>query len=531
MIIQLIILLIIKRYMFLEIPLYYSTSSETLSNITLEKDLSSSISLININFHSLFLLQGGLPTLKLGLGNLSSIYTLLFDTGSHYLALPNLNCSCSINNYDNKDYFKEKMKLRNVMFNFEGGLSRLNLSINNLNMSNFDYFAINQSDMTFSNFDGILGMNLFNKNLQSSSSSFINELYDYKALNKRNFLIKKSLDNEFMLNFDSDILSSLNQTNFTFCNTMMDEHHFDNLIYSNQNWQCNLSNIFFGNDENFSSSIRINDYAGFSTGINYIVAPYKFLSIFLNIYFKGNKDCHKIYDGSLFEQRFSIICLSDNITFSDFDSMSLVFNGYSYIIPSRDLFMKIKGENQKNYYLFRVVFALTDNSKWIIGQPFLKQNEIILFDYDDLKIWFKNENKHNYSSKVSDIKETHVNNATLNISIIYGTLIIISIVVIVFYVLTSFCSSSIDYSINNNEDEIELELKVFKGLKEQNEENSKSNNDNDFLKENQKSVSYIAATTNLFLNASEVNMNPGKVSQIFQNFNKSEEQFNNIKLK
>jgi hypothetical protein len=444
----------------IEIPIYYTHRINNISSIEILENVHSHFSLKNINFHSLFLMEGGLPTVKAIINNGSEVSNLLLDTGSPFIGFGNSNCSCSNQSFDFN--YTNMKKIDSQLYYFEGSLINIDLTINQqINIQEFNVFSINSSNFNFLQFDGIFGLNLINSLKPKNTGSFIQNLIDKKLVENNNFILHNSNENNKNLIIGSDISNSEND-NLTHCHSYLKQHEksIKNYVYYNDYWICNLSNIYFGEIDNFNSTITTNDFAIFSTGINYIVAPYKYISLIYNSFFFKfyKKECHEISEESIYTEHFSIICKADNLNLDDFQSFNLIFNGISYKIPPQDMFLKIQGSTGRFYYIFRVLFTFTENFEWIIGQPFLKQNELIIFDNDNLKIFFKNKQMKNFTKFVKDIKVEDVSISTQTI-IIIGTLVAVCTVAFLTYIFRTFCCEDEYYEVQEDE----VEIKVFKG--------------------------------------------------------------------
>jgi hypothetical protein len=415
-------------------------------------------------------------------------------------------------------------KIDSQLYYFEGGLINIDMTMNQqINIQEINIFSINSSNFNLSQFDGIFGLNLINPLKPKNTGSFIQNLIDKKLIQNNNFVIQNSNENNTNLNIGSE-LSYPENDNLTHCHSYLKQHKksLKNYVYYNDYWICNLSNIYYGEIDNFNSTIQINDIAIFSTGINYIVAPYKYISLFFNTFFNKyyKKECHEITEESIYTEHFSIICKADNLKLDDFQSLNLIFNGISYKIPPQDMFLRIQSSTGSFYYIFRILFTFTENFEWIIGQPFLKQNELIIFDNDNLKISFKNNQKRNFTKFVKDIKVEDISISTQMIVII-GTLVGVFTIGFLTYIFRSFCFEEEYYEVQEDE----VEIKVFKGADSKEIEilTKRFEKKNvDVMELPQKSIiENNVTTTNLYGNTTEAKMVPKSVD-ILMKLNKIE---------
>ena len=346
------------------------------------------------------------------IGNPSQTFSVLLDTGSNYFWINSDNClGCGSKNKlitDNSKTYNFTNELINI--NYISGTLKGKISSdivkmnNNINISNFNFVLINESNINFE-LDGIFGLSKNIKDINNYKLSPISQLFENNIFNKNIFILDFP-NNNFFIGEKPPYLNSYH-------NISCERKSIYGL--NNYYWKCiskkiKTHNICFKSEENNII---------FNSGINSVVFSLNYIEFFKNIisYSKilTNAKCQisktqesdLIY--TLFCENFDNLINKENNEFAklykeEFISIYLDDNKNSISFKLEDLYDKMN----KNFKLYFI--EIPDNTI-TLGIPLFEKysimfnkdkEEIILFD-NKKEISYNESDNINVYSKIAII--------------------------------------------------------------------------------------------------------------------------------
>ena len=205
--------------------------------------------------------------------------------------------------------------------------------------------------------------------------NFIGLLKEKKLINKKMFSLdpnnKELIIGEKPLEYSGQLYTTCNQSE---TNDLDDEYR--------AGWACDLTHIFFGVDtknKDLDSKMEVDARVMFDSAYPYISIPKRHLNDFRNKFIKPlfNDSCTKVKENDM---RY-LVC--DNEDLVKQASMAFVMEGYAYIIPWNQLF--VKNDEGKYESLFR--FYKENDNIFGFGAPFFNEYTLV-FDMEDAKVGF-----------------------------------------------------------------------------------------------------------------------------------------------
>jgi hypothetical protein len=414
-----------------------------------------------------------LPIMKVNLGTPPQSLNLILNTAIFYTTITHYKCNICTNTsslynpqYSNT-YKMEEDKTFNYLNTFmDGFIFFEKIFLHNL-YDRIDYFGLslitkyyNRSEL---NFSGYLGLNKNYINNGGNTFSLMDMLFQDK------FIIQKRFRFNFASNYSNNrlILGNVfneydNQTSFySSCNanhkTNLKSQYLKNSDLYDY-WFCNLSSIHFNiikdmvnnsiiDEKNYlNNSINVNKFAIFSTAERKILAPFHFMSIFIEKLSKYvssvNFTCKIIQKNLNTTHNHSMLfldCPNSNSNISslisnlEFD-ISFVFNGFAYVVENKNLYKKINVENNSSdREIYEIVIEFDDELEFfILGMSFLS-NFDVLFLKDKNEIGFFNGKRLNFTNFTLDIVEVESDSKGSSFKFYIGNILII--LVIIFFII------------------------------------------------------------------------------------------------
>ena len=228
---------------------------------------------INLNFTN-----ENLYYFNIEVGTPSQLFSILIDTGSNYFWINSNSCiSCKSTRKfitDKSNTYNNTNKLINLNYisgNLKGTISSDIVKFNNnINISNFNFILVNESDINFE-LDGILGLSKNIKDFDNKELSPLNQIYKQKLFNNNIFTLDFPNKNFFI----GEYPSYLNLYNNITCKRKS--------IYNLNNfyWKCIAKKIKFSESLYYSNSNGHNII--FNSGLNSMVFSLNYMDFFKNV--------------------------------------------------------------------------------------------------------------------------------------------------------------------------------------------------------------------------------------------------------
>jgi len=386
---------------------------------------------------------------SLGIGSYPQFSEVLLDTGSNILWIAGIDCIPCKGikyrfNHSKSLTYKNTTQIYDIVYgtgSTRGYLSYDNVLIGNLTVDEFK-FLLSYDSGTDMFSDGILGLGNFYVNMEDSFS-LIDQLFYQGKISRRIFSQKLNKDETGILNigdFPEEIKNNKNDTGLSLgkCACLPISMYRKPNIY----WECELDQIFFGNDIN--NTINVNSRINFDTGTNFILMPQFFLKkyiidVYLRYYFERLLCVAKPV------QDFIHIICDSSLVYSDLENLNFRFGEYVIIFRPEELF-----EDYGRILQFKISSSMEESlDLWILGAPLLKKF-LMVFDKDNQEISFYGRDVKN----VGEIKEK-TNTLLIIILILSGCLVIL----LVFNLIKYFIKKNkyrdeqynyVNFNINNN---------------------------------------------------------------------------------
>ena len=418
--ILIILITIIKQIKSLiEIPLYsINVTSYKTPELKIKKSTLSNTKLFknSIIDEDLILILDNLLCIPINIGTPPQYFRVIFDTGSHALWVPNINCkeTSKKNHHFNKSK-STTYKSTGEGFEFLYGTGYCKgyigvdiIQFKNINFS-FNFGVADFVDFNVTNIDGIIGAMRKDPNSFPNNKIFFYTLKKLGLINNTLFSVKRISNSSIAKLYLGGKHEDFNNTNTGSCKLN------PNLQYG-YFWTCNLQYLVFGNVNDFSKNAYdgLNIPTIFDTGTNIIYAP---LSLKDTVY-KGinNKNCELIKEKEIVY----ILCSKlDNIS-----EISLVFGNYIFTIPNEKMFMKqnMLGEE---FYICNFIFAET--KMMILGMPFFELFHTLFDDQNQQLVFYSDK------SNIIYIKDK------ITFWFLYKKIIITIIIIVIITILIVLC--------------------------------------------------------------------------------------------
>ena len=358
-------------------------------------------------------------------GTPSQTFSILLDTGSNFFWINNYTC---INCKSKKKFIKDKSETYNstnkqinidyISGDLKGIISSDIVKFNNnINISNFYFILINESNINFE-LDGILGLSKNIRDFDNYELSPLNLIYEQKLFNNNIFTLDFPNKNFYV----GENPSYLNLYNNITCKRKS--------IYNLNNfyWKCISKKIKFSNSLDYSKENNII----FNSGINAMVFSFNYIDFFKNIILCNkllNRAKCEIKKSEENEQIYSLICeniinlinkeKSEYTKIYEEKFLSIYFddNFNSIEFDLRDLY----DELNKN---FKIYFIDIPNNTIVAGIP-LFEKYIVTLNQDTNQIIIYYNKKRIYNSWFNQ-------NILIKFSIIF--VVICAILIIIYYI-------------------------------------------------------------------------------------------------
>ena len=423
--ILIILITIIKQIKSLiEIPLYsINVTSYKTPELKIKKSTLSNTKLFknSIIDEDLILILDNLLCIPINIGNPPQYFRVIFDTGSHALWVPNINCeeTSKKNHHFNKSK-STTYKSTGEGFEFLYGTGYCKgyigvdiIQFKNINFS-FNFGVADFVDFNVTNTDGIIGAMRKDPNYFKNDKIFFYTLKKLGLINNTLFSVKRISNSSTGKLYLGGKHEDFNKTNTGSCKLN------PNLQYGYY-WTCNLQYLVFGNVSNFPTNAYdpLNIPTIFDTGINIIYAP---LSLKDTVYKGINSTNCQLFE----ENKYHIILCSK---LGNISEISLVFGNYIFTIPNEKMFMKqnMLGEE---FYICNFIFAET--KMMILGMPFFELFHTLFDDQNQQLVFYSDKSNIIYIKDKITFWFLYKNIIIITIFII---IVIIAISIVLWYLL------------------------------------------------------------------------------------------------
>ena len=439
-------------------PLFLSEENKTLS-----KEFKNAM-ILNFTY------QDALPLLRINLGDPPQRLHLILNTAIFHSTITNIKCNIcnntSVNLFNpqlSSTYKPDEDRTFSYLNSEMEGLIFFEKIYLYNQLDHVDYFGLSlitkYLNRTQLNNSGYLGLNRNYFNHGGNTFSIIDILFQDK------FIIKKSFRFNFASNYSKNKLILGNvfneydnfTNNYTSCYSnhkiKIASTYLLNTVFSDY-WYCNLSYIYFDYNSNSSlndtiflkNSILINKYAIFSTAEPIIISPIEYLGTIYNKikqFFEFINILNKCTVINIKSAPIQVECnYNKSVNFNFIENMnfslSLVFNGYAYIIENHNLFLRVLYEENNNIIkeIYEVQIRFDEKIQFfVIGMNFLRNFDII-FSKEFDEVGFYNGRKINLNNFTIDSSSDQTSRSNFSFKIFFGNLLILISVIafIIWYI-------------------------------------------------------------------------------------------------
>ena len=278
----------------------------------------------------------------------------------------------------NNKYFQKRLFGRRIT----GFEAKDVLTINGKDYSKINFLILESSE-SFRIMDGLIGLG-YTPNSDERKFSIILQLFENGVIPHKVFSQKYFTERKGQLTI-GEIPKYIvkDYTHYGRCSAL--DKIVDGKKYKNNNWECKIDLIYFGNDEkNIISIPGNNDNEQRMSFLSYRKRSFVPLDIFEQIgktYLKKEiKDNKCIVKHEL---RYSFYECDENI---NIQNITFVFGDWEFMVDSKDLFVKKKEGDKKELILYH-----KDNFEvFLLGRSILKGFEMV-YDYANKQIGFYHE--------------------------------------------------------------------------------------------------------------------------------------------
>ena len=278
----------------------------------------------------------------------------------------------------NNKYFQKRLFGRRIT----GFEAKDVLTINGKDYSKINFLILESSE-SFRIMDGLIGLG-YTPNSDERKFSIILQLFENGVIPHKVFSQKYFTEQKGQLTI-GEIPKYIvkDYTHYGRCSAL--DKIVDGKKYKNNNWECKIDLIYFGNDEkNIISIPGNNDNEQRMSFLSYRKRSFVPLDIFEQIgktYLKKEiKDNKCIVKHEL---RYSFYeCDNDTLT----QNITFVFGDWEFMVDSKDLFINKRDKDRKEFILYH-----KDNFEvFLLGRSILKGFEMV-YDYANKQIGFYHE--------------------------------------------------------------------------------------------------------------------------------------------
>ena len=363
----------------------------------------------------------GLFAISLSIGYPKHDFLLLIDTTSDFTWVRGTNCTfCSYteNIYDEKESISviyptnyPFITISDIRGSVSGVIVLDDVKLESFYASKLEILIASEDE--FLEFvDGVLGLDIMIS--PGNNNILISKLYQNGSIKQKIFSI--NIQEEMSATMTIGEIPShilIDKDNYSTCK----------IRNENNNWNCLVTHILFGDDFDFYNAIKLNDaITNFSTGVNGIYIPINLIDIFLENYFKklpnfnSQKCIIKKTSGTK-----HILCQKNFLNFKG-PPISFIINGYAYLIPFEDLFEDVYSDSYNQYKIFKIEFTETPKNELYFGTIFLKQSEVV-FDGEKMEVGFYSKNKVDFTKFTNEHYESFCWYNTISILVLLFILI------------------------------------------------------------------------------------------------------------
>ena len=236
------------------------------------------------------------------------------------------------------------------------------------------FVLVDEYELGFKDYpNGKLGLGF--KQEHGIDFNFIGLLKEKKIINKKIFSLipknKELIIGEMPLEYSGQLYTTCNQSE---TNDLDDEYR--------AGWACDLTHIFFGVDtknKDLDSKMEVDARVMFDSAYPYISIPKRHFNAFRKQFIEPlfNDSCVKVKEN---DARF-FVCDDEELVKQA--SMAFVIEGYAYIIPWDQLFVK----NDEGKYESLIRFYKENDNIFGFGAPFFNEYALV-FDMEEGQIGF-----------------------------------------------------------------------------------------------------------------------------------------------
>ena len=337
------------------------------------------------------------------LGTKPQCFDLLVQTNTFFIWVRSLGSrekNSNTNTFDytksttlqrNNKYFKRKLYGRKI----SGFEARDILTINGKEYSKINFLILDSSD-SFRNIDGFIGLG-YTPNTEERKFSIIQQLFENGVIPHKVFSQKYFTEQKGQLSI-GEIPKYIvkDYTHYGRCSAL--DKIRDGKKFKNNNWECKIDSIYFGNDE--QNVISMSPYKEQRMSfLSYRKRSFVPFGVFEQI---GNTILkNEINNGKCKVKYHLRYCFYECDKDIDIKNITFVFGDWEFTIESKNLFKETKeGNNTKEFILYHK----ENFEAFLLGRSILKGFEMV-YDYANKQIGFYHESvKYKGKQKVTPPK-------------------------------------------------------------------------------------------------------------------------------
>ena len=276
----------------------------------------------------------------------------------------------------NNKYFQKRLFGRRIT----GFEAKDILTINGRDLSKINFLILESSE-SFRIMDGLIGLG-YTPNNDERKFSIIIQLFENGVIPHKVFSQKYFTEEKGQLTI-GEIPKHIveDYTHYGRCAAL--DRVIDGKKYKNNNWECKIDYIYFGNDEKNIINMPGNDEQRMSF-LSYrkrSFVPLEVFDQFAKNYFKKEIKSGKCSVNHQFRYSF-YECDNDTMT----QNITFVFGEWEFMVDSKDLFINKRDKDRKEFILYH-----KDNFEvFLLGRSILKGFEMV-YDYANKQIGFYHE--------------------------------------------------------------------------------------------------------------------------------------------
>ena len=271
----------------------------------------------------------------------------------------------------NNKYFQKRIFGRRV----RGFEARDILSINGRDLSRINFLILESSE-NFRIMEGFIGLG-YTPNTDERKFSIIIQLFENGVIPHKVFSQKYFTETKGQLTIGGIPKHIVEDyTHYGRCTAL--DKIIDGKKYKNNNWECKIDYIYYGNDPKNLILIKSEQRMSFLSYRKRSFVPLEIFEELGEMYFK--KEIKEFKCEVKHDRRYSFYECDED---TEVQNITFVFGDWEFMVDSKDLFIKRKEGNRKEFILYH-----KDNFEvFLLGRSILKGFEMV-YDYANKQIGF-----------------------------------------------------------------------------------------------------------------------------------------------